>query len=225
MVGMDPLGGDAPVRRLVQLYAGLALYGFSEGLMVLSGLGLPPWAVLHQGLAERTGFSIGACAIVVGALVLLLWIPLRQRPGLGTLSNVVLIGVGIDLTLALVPAPGSTAARVAVLGCGVVLNGMATGLYVGARLGPGPRDGLMTGIARRGHRISRVRTGIEVAVLATGFVLGGTVGAGTALYAVGIGPLVHVFLPRLTVPPVPPAPPAPVPVPMPAAAGGSAARA
>jgi uncharacterized membrane protein YczE len=198
---MDPLRLDRPARRLAQLYLGLALYGFSEALMIVATLGLPPWAVLHQGLAERTGLSIGVCAIVVGALVLLLWIPLRQRPGLGTLSNVVLIGVGIDVSLALLPVPESMLTRASCLLVGVGLNGVATGLYVGARLGPGPRDGLMTGIARRGHRISRVRTSIEVAVLAVGFVLGGTVGFGTVLYAVGIGPLVHRFLPRLTVPP------------------------
>jgi uncharacterized membrane protein YczE len=209
---MDPLRRDMPTRRLTQLYVGLSLYGFSEGLMILGALGLPPWAVLHQGLAERTSLSIGACAVIVGVLVLLLWIPLRQRPGLGTLSNVVLIGVGIDVTLALVAAPESMAARVGFLVGGVVLNGIATGLYVGARLGPGPRDGLMTGIARRGHRISRVRTAIEVSVLVTGFVLGGTVGLGTALYALAIGPLVHRLLPRLTVPPRPPASvPGPVP--------------
>jgi len=188
-------------RRLVQLYAGLILYGASMGLMIRAGLGLDPWDVLHQGLAERLPLSFGMVTIVVGALVLLAWIPLRQRPGIGTLSNVVVIGLAVDATLAVLPAPDALALRVAFLLAGVGLNGVATAAYIGARLGPGPRDGLMTGLVRRtGRSVRMVRTSIEVTVLAVGWLLGGTVGVGTVLYALGIGPLVHVLLPVLTVP-------------------------
>ncbi|MEW2621816.1 hypothetical protein [Streptomyces sp. NPDC048106] len=182
-------------RRLVQLYAGLALYGVSSALLVASGLGLEPWGVLHQGLAGRTGLSIGEVSIVVGAAVLLLWIPLRLRPGLGTVSNVFLIGLALDGTLALLPAAHSLLARVPLMFAGVLLNGAATGLYIAARLGPGPRDGLMTGLHRRtGRSIRLMRTAIEVTVVATGFVLGGTIGVGTVLYALSIGPLAQFFL-------------------------------
>ncbi|MFF9347615.1 YitT family protein [Streptomyces sp. NPDC014734] len=182
-------------RRLVQLYAGLALYGASSALLVRAGLGLEPWGVLHQGLAGRTGLSIGVVSIVVGAAVLLLWIPMRQRPGLGTVSNVFVIGIAMDGTLALVPGVHGLAARIAVMVAGVVVNGIATGLYIAARFGPGPRDGLMTGLHRRtGRSIRLVRTLIEVAVVATGFALGGSLGAGTVLYALAIGPLAQFFL-------------------------------
>jgi uncharacterized membrane protein YczE len=188
-------------RRLVQLYGGLVLYGVSNAMLVLAGLGLDPWDVFHQGLARQTGISIGTWVIIVGAMVLLLWIPLRQRPGLGTISNVVVIGLALDATLAVAPEPQHQAARWACLLGGIALNGFATGCYIGARFGPGPRDGLMTGLAARGHSIRAVRTAIELAVLATGFLLGGTVGIGTLLYAVSIGPLAHVLIPLLTVPP------------------------
>ncbi|MFI9244101.1 YitT family protein [Streptomyces sp. NPDC053086] len=182
-------------RRLVQLYAGLVLYGASSALLVAAGLGLEPWNVLHQGLAELTGVSIGVVSIVVGAAVLLLWIPLRQRPGLGTVSNVFVVGLAMDGTLALLPDARSLAVRVPLLLAGIVLNGMATGLYIAARFGPGPRDGLMTGLHRRtGRSIRLMRTGVEVAVVVTGFVLGGTIGVGTVLYAVSIGPLAQAFL-------------------------------
>ncbi|MDO3704678.1 hypothetical protein Q3W71_23730 [Micromonospora sp. C28SCA-DRY-2] len=206
-----------PVRRLTQLYAGLVLYGVSMALMIRSGLGLDPWDVFHQGLARRTGLSFGAVTIAVGALVLLLWIPLRQRPGIGTVSNVVVIGLVVDATLALLPAGGPLAVRIGLLVAGIVGNGAATGLYIGARLGPGPRDGLMTGlVARRpGWSIRMVRTGIEVTVLAVGWLLGGTVGVGTVAYALAIGPLTQLFLARFTV-----AEPVPVPgrtAPVPAA--------
>ncbi len=186
-------------RRLLQLYGGLALYGFSDAMLVKAGLGLSPWDVLHQGLAERTVISIGGWVIIVGAVVLLLWVPLKQRPGFGTISNVFGIGLAIDASLWLLPTPDATVARWAFLVVGVVLNGVATACYIGARLGPGPRDGLMTGLAARGHSIRVVRTSIEVTVLAIGWLLGGTVGIGTALYAVAIGPLAHVLLPLLTV--------------------------
>lgn len=196
---MDTLLGDHATSRLVRLFAGLTLYGFSDALMVRSGLGLSPWDVLHQGLSRQTGLSIGTWVILVGVVVLLLWIPLRQRPGIGTISNVIVIGLAMDASLALLATPSGYPVRIAVLVAGVVLNGVATGLYIGARLGPGPRDGLMTGFAARGHSIRVVRTGLEVTVLAVGFLLGGTVGVGTLLYALSIGPLVHLFLPRLTV--------------------------
>lgn len=187
------------LRRLSQLYVGLGLYGFSDGLLLLAGLGVDPWDVFHQGLSRRIGLGVGTWVIIVGACVLALWIPLRQRPGIGTLSNVVVIGLVINLTLATVPAPRELALRVAAMVGGVVLNGVATGAYIGAGLGPGPRDGVMTGLAARGHSIRVVRTGIELTVLAAGWLLGGTVGVGTVVYALGIGPLAHVFIPLLRV--------------------------
>ena len=181
--------------RLVQLYAGLVLYGISSSLLVLADLGLDPWDVFHQGLSRTFGLAIGTWAIIVGVVVLLLWIPLRQRPGVGTVSNVVLVGLTMNVVLGHVHAPHALAARIACLVCGVLLNGVATGAYIGAGLGPGPRDGLMTGLAARGHSIRVVRTGLEVTVLAIGWLLGGTVGVGTLVYALSIGPLAHVFIP------------------------------
>ncbi|WP_416958926.1 YczE/YyaS/YitT family protein [Streptomyces sp. Agncl-13] len=182
-------------RRLAQLYVGLALYGASSALLVVSGLGLEPWNVLHQGLAELTGLTIGVVSIIVGAAVLLLWIPLRQRPGLGTVSNVFVVGLAMDGTLALVPDAHGLAVRIPLLLAAIVLNGVATGLYISASFGPGPRDGLMTGLHRRtGRSIRLIRTVIEVAVVATGFTLGGTVGISTLLYALAIGPLAQLFL-------------------------------
>jgi uncharacterized membrane protein YczE len=174
-------------RRLVQLLVGLTLYGVSMAMMIRGALGLDPWDVFHAG-------------ILVGALVLLLWIPLRQWPGLGTIANVVVIGLAADAGLALITTPEALWARAALLASGIVLNGVAGGLYIGSQLGPGPRDGLMTGFARRtGLSIRLVRTTIEVVVLGVGWLLGGPVGVGTVLYAVTIGPLVQFFLPRLTV--------------------------
>ncbi|MFJ4688532.1 YitT family protein [Streptomyces sp. NPDC088789] len=192
-------------RRLVQLYAGLALYGASSALLVEAGLGLEPWNVLHQGLAELTGLTIGVVSIVIGAVVLLLWIPLRQRPGLGTVSNVFVVGVVMDATLAVLPGAHSLAVRIPLMVAGIVLNGVATGLYIAARFGPGPRDGLMTGLHRRtGRSLRLIRTAIEVAVVVTGFALGGTIGVGTLLYAVSIGPLAQLSL-RFFAVPAPPA--------------------
>jgi uncharacterized membrane protein YczE len=191
-----------PVRRLAQLYAGLVLYGASMALQIRAGLGLDPWDVFHQGVANRTGLSFGTVVIVTGAVVLLAWIPLRQRPGFGTVSNVFVIGIAVDATLAVVPHAGSAPVAVAMLLAGVGLNGVAGGAYIGAGLGPGPRDGLMTGLVRRtGGSIRVVRTTLEVTVLVAGAALGGTVGIGTVVYALSIGPLVHAVLPRLTVPP------------------------
>jgi uncharacterized membrane protein YczE len=186
-------------RRLVQLYAGLVLYGVSGSMILLAGLGNDPWDVLHQGLSRHTGLGTGTWVCLVGVIVLLGWIPLRQRPGLGTVSNVIVIGVVMDAMLALFDGPHATAARGTLLVAGVVLNGVATGMYIGARFGPGPRDGLMTGLAARGHSLRVVRTGIELTVLALGAALGGTVGVGTLAYAVSIGPLAHVFVPAFTV--------------------------
>ncbi len=192
--------GSHLCRRLIQLYAGLALYGASSALLVVAGLGLEPWGVLHQGLAERTGISIGVVSIIIGAIVLLLWIPLRQRPGLGTVSNVFAVGLAMDGTLALVPEAHGLAARGGVMVAGIVLNGVATGLYIAARFGPGPRDGLMTGLHQRtGRSIRLVRTAIEVAVVVTGFLLGGSLGVGTVLYALAIGPLAQFFLRFFTI--------------------------
>ena len=189
-----------PVRRLVQLYAGLVLYGASLALQVRAGLGLDPWDVFHQGVADHTGLSFGTVVILTGAAVLLAWIPLRQRPGIGTISNVFVLGIVADATLAVLPEAGSAPVAWAMLIAGVGLNGVASGAYIGAGLGPGPRDGLMTGLVRRtGGSVRIIRTTIEVSVLAVGVVLGGTIGPGTLLYALSIGPLIHVFLPRLTV--------------------------
>jgi len=184
------------VRRLTQLQLGLVLYGLSMALMIRSRLGLDPWDVFHQGIAKRTHLSFGTVTIIVGAAVLLLWIPLRQRPGVGTLSNVVVVGVSVDVFLWLMPPAHAMWLRITLLIAGIVLNGVATGMYIGARLGPGPRDGLMTGlVARTGRSVRLIRTVIEVTVLVTGFLLGGMVGVATVLYAVSIGPLTQLFLP------------------------------
>ncbi|HJX44075.1 MAG TPA: hypothetical protein VJ352_10395 [Geodermatophilus sp.] len=187
-------------RRLVQLYAGLVLYGLSMALLVRSGLGVMPWDVLHQGLARQLGWSLGVVTMVVGALVLLAWVPLRERPGLGTVSNVVVIGLALDAALAVLPEPGALPVRAALVPAGILLNAVATAAYIGVHLGPGPRDGLMTGLVRRtGGSVRVVRTSIEVVVVAAGWLLGGTLGVATVLYAVAIGPLVHALLPRLSV--------------------------
>jgi uncharacterized membrane protein YczE len=187
------------LRRLTQLFAGLVLYGFSDALMLLAGLGVDPWDVFHQGLSRRFGLGVGTWAIIVGVVVLALWIPLRQRPGFGTVSNVIVVGSVIDLSLATIPAPHGLASRTVVLLVGVFLNGVATGAYIGAGLGPGPRDGLMTGLTARGHSIRVVRTVLELTVLVSGWLLGGTVGIGTVVYALAIGPLAHIFIPLFQV--------------------------
>jgi uncharacterized membrane protein YczE len=169
--------------------------------MVRAELGLGPWDVFHQGLAGHTGLSIGEVSIVVGAAVLLLWWPLRQRPGLGTVSNVLLVGLSMDATLWLVPTPAALVLRVPLLAAGIALNGAATGLYIAARFGAGPRDGLMTGLHHStGRSVRLVRTGIELTVLACGSLLGGAVGAGTVAYALAIGPLSQIFLRVFAVP-------------------------
>jgi uncharacterized membrane protein YczE len=186
-------------RRLAQLYGGLVLYGVSASLILLSGLGNDPWDVFHQGLSRQTGIGTGWWVCIVGALVLLLWIPLKQKPGLGTVSNVFIVGLAVVVMLALFDQASELGVQITLLLSGVVLNGVATGMYIGARFGPGPRDGLMTGLAARGHSIRVMRTGIEISVLVAGALLGGTVGIGTLVYAVSIGPLAHFFVPAFTV--------------------------
>src|SRR4051794_33485124 len=191
------------LARLPRLLVGLLCCGVGLSAMVRARLGLGPWEGLHQGISNRTGVPIGTVGIVVGFLVLLGWIPLRQRLGIGTITNVVLIGVTIDVVLAWTSDPCALLVRVVCLVGGVVLVGLGSGLYIGAGLGPGPRDGLMTGISARtdGRRsIRSVRTVIELSVLGVGWLLGGNVGIGTVLFAVAIGPLVQLFLGRLTIP-------------------------
>jgi uncharacterized membrane protein YczE len=168
-------------------------------MLVVARLGLDPWDVLHQGLHRSVGGQVGTWTDIVGVVVLLGWIPLRQRPGVGTVANVILIGLVVNAGLAVLPSPHGTAVRWTEMLAAVLLNAVATGLYIGAGKGPGPRDGLMTGIAGRGHSIRLVRTGIEVTVLVAGWLLGGTVGVGTVVYALAIGPLVHLTLPLLAV--------------------------
>ena len=205
---LAPVPADERPRRSVQLLGGLLLYGLSAGLLIEAKLGIDPWDVLHQGISRHTDISIGKVTIGIGVLVLLGWIPLKQRPGLGTIANAIVIGVAMDLALDLLPRPDAMTMRVVFLALGVLLSGVATGLYIGAGMGPGPRDGLMTGIAARGHSIRVVRTGLEVTVLGLGWVLGGNVGAGTVAYALLIGPIAHVTIPAFTigeaVPVVPP---------------------
>jgi uncharacterized membrane protein YczE len=194
-------------HRLAQLYAGLALYGLSMALLVRAGLGVMPWDVLHQGITRTLGGSLGLVSAVVGALVLLLWIPLRQRPGIGTVSNVVVIGLSVDAALAVIPSVHAMAFRVLLVPVGIALNAVATAAYIGVRLGPGPRDGLMTGLVKRtGKSVGVIRTSIEVSVLVVGFFLGGTVGLGTVVYALSIGPLLQVFMPAFAIKQPVPAP-------------------
>lgn len=193
--------GSMMLRRLVQLYAGLVLYGVTLALMVRANLGLDPWDVFHQGVSRHLEWSLGTVVNVVGALVLLLWFPLRQRPGLGTFSNVFVIGFAVDAALTVLPPVTALPVRFGLLGAGILLNAVATAAYIGARFGPGPRDGLMTGLVARTGRSTRVvRTGIEVGVLFSGWLLGGSVGIGTVAYALLIGPLVGPLLPILRVP-------------------------
>ncbi|MFC9897123.1 YitT family protein [Nocardia sp. NPDC127579] len=184
------------VRRLAALYSGLWLYGFSMAVMIRAGLGLDPWDVFHQGVAAHVPLSFGAVTAVTGVVVLLLWIPLRQKPGLGTISNVIVIGLSVDAGLWLLPDWDSILTRAGAMLLAVVLNAVATVLYIGAGMGPGPRDGLMTGLVRRtGWSVRSIRTSIEVTVLAVGFLLGGSVGIGTLVYAFGIGPLIQLMVP------------------------------
>lgn len=183
-------------RRVLQLLIGLVLYGVGDGLMITAGLGVDPWTVFAQGLAQRTGIGVGWITNIVGLLVLLLWIPLRQKPGIGTLLNVLLVGTAIQATVTVIPPIHAFLAQILVLVAGVVVVAVASGLYIGAHFGPGPRDGLMTGMnARLGWPIWLSRLTVELTVLVIGWLLGGTVGIGTLVFALGIGPLVHIALP------------------------------
>jgi uncharacterized membrane protein YczE len=189
------------VRRTTQLFAGLVFYGLGMALMIESRLGLTSWDVFHQGLSRVTGLSFGWVVILLGVPILVLWIPLRQRPGFGTVANLVVIGFVVDGALATIPAPAPIWLRIGYLVAGIVVIGLGTGLYIGARMGPGPRDGLMTGMVARFPRLSirLVRTVMELSVLGLGWVLGGTVGIGTLAFALSIGPLAQVFIPMFTV--------------------------
>jgi uncharacterized membrane protein YczE len=200
MTSMEQWYAGRRARRLVQLLVGLTLYGSSMAMTLRSGLGLDPWDVFHAGIMGHTGLSFGTIVIIVGAVVLLLWVPLRQWPGLGTLLNVVVIGLATDATLSILEAPSAPLAGWALLLGGIVGNGLAGAMYIGSQFGAGPRDGLMTGLVRRtGRSVRLVRTTLELTVLVVGWLLGGTVGIGTLLYALMIGPVVQVFLPVLTV--------------------------
>lgn len=194
------------LRRFVQLLIGLLLFAVSLALLVTADLGLDPWDVFHQGLARTFEVRLGTVVVVASLAVLALWIPLRQRPGLGTVLNALLIGVVFEAAISVLGDAESTLARWAILVAAIAMNAVATGMYVGAGLGPGPRDGLMTGLANRGHSIRTVRTAIEVVVLAIGWLLGGSVGIGTVVFALSIGPLVHFTLPPFTIEPVSPQP-------------------
>ena len=197
LITFVPLG-ERPLRRLPQLFTGLALYGFSLSVMVRASLGVNPWSVLYEGLEKHTRFSFGTISGIVGALVLLLWIPLRQRPRLGTFANVVVLAFASDLGLSLIPPPSGLTARIGLLIGGILLNGLSVAVYVGARFGPGPRDGLMTGAsALTGRSIRLIRTLIEIVVLTAGWLLGGDVGVGTVLYSLTIGWIVQFLMPKL----------------------------
>jgi len=197
---VEQLRAGRLARRLPQLYAGLVLYGFTGACLIRSRLGNSPWDVLHQGIAAHLGVSIGAVTIAVSVLVLLGWIPLRQIPGLGTLSNALIVGLATNLGLAVLPASRALPAQIALTAAGIAGNAVATAMYIGARFGPGPRDGLMTGLHRRtGRPVWIVRTSIEVSVVVAGIALGGVFGFGTVLYAVTIGPLVQPLLPLFEV--------------------------
>ena len=197
-------------RRLAQLFVGLTIFGLSMAMLIRGGLGMIPWDVFHYGVASHVPLSFGTIAIITALAVLLLWIPLREMPGLGTVANAIWVGVAADLSLGLLGTPDLLIAKIALMIGGIVLNAFATALYIGAQFGPGPRDGLMTGLARRLPVSMRIiRTGIEVVVVLVGWLLGGVVGVGTVLFALAIGPLTQWFLPPLVVRVAPPTGPAP----------------
>ncbi len=192
---------QAMTRRLLQLYAGLLLYGLSMALQVRAMLGLGPWDVFHEGITEHTGLSFGTVVILTSVAVLALWIPLRQKPGLGTISNVFVVGLAADLGLAIIPEGEGLAVQIAMLAAGVGLNAVAGAAYLGANFGPGARDGLMTGFVKlTGGSVGKIRTTIELSVMAAGFALGGTVGLGTIVYALSIGPLLQLMIPTFRAP-------------------------
>jgi uncharacterized membrane protein YczE len=196
-------------RRLPQLYVGLVLYGVSLAMMVRGALGLAPWDVLHSGFIRHVPMTLGQAVVLFSFVVLVLWIPLKEMPGLGTISNALVVGFSADATLAVLDRPDAMGARIALMLGGVALCGLASALYIGAQLGRGPRDGLMTGLARRtGLSLRLVRTGLEVAVVVIGLLLGGVLGIGTVVYALAIGPLTQLMLPWFTVDLLQPAQPA-----------------
>lgn len=204
VAGSSPTTASVPMaKRVVRCVIGLVACGVGVTMLVLGDVGLAPWDVLHQGITERTGIGIGTVSILVGFGLLLVWIPLQVRLGAGTVLNAIIIGGTVDVLLPHLPEPDHPVVRVALMGLGVLAFGVGTGLYIGARLGPGPRDGLMTGIAARGHSLRLVRTAIEVAVLALGALLGGSIGIGTAVFALAIGPLAQFFLARFDTRPGP----------------------
>ena len=186
-------------QRLVRCIFGLALFGIGISLQMNANIGAPPWDVFHQGVAKQTEISVGKIIVMTGFILLLLWIPLKQKPGLGTILNALEIGLVADLALAIIPEPKNIFVRVMMASLGIVIVAIGTGFYIGSALGPGPRDGLMTGLAKRGIPIRIGRTAIEVTVLVVGLLLGGQVGVATFAFALGVGPLVHFFLPRLAI--------------------------
>ncbi|MFP3882865.1 MAG: YczE/YyaS/YitT family protein [Actinomycetota bacterium] len=194
-----PVRGKNLQRRFIQLLIGLVLFGVGIAMMLQSRLGLPPWDVLHQGLTEEFGITVGIWSIIISVGILVLWLPLREKYGVGTVLNAIIIGVVIDIGALVIPQPESVWWNIVLMLGGIVLIGLASGMYIGANLGPGPRDGLMTAIARRGPSIRLTRWGLEVVVLITGILLGGTFGVGTIAFAVFIGPIVQFFLPRWSI--------------------------
>ena len=194
------LRGGRLWRRLPQLLLGLYLFGASMAMMVNAGLGMMPWDVLHSGIKNQVPLTFGTIVTILAFLVLLIWIPLRQQPGIGTILNALLVGPALDLTRLFLPRPEELGWNIALMVTGVVLNGAASAMYIGTQFGPGPRDGLMTGLSRvTGRSIRLVRTLIEVSVVAIGWLLGGVVGVGTVLYALGIGPVTQALLPAFIV--------------------------
>ncbi|MFN3254943.1 MAG: YczE/YyaS/YitT family protein [Ilumatobacter sp.] len=207
---------DRAVERIVRCVIGLFLFGLGITLLIRADLGAAPWDVFHTGVSELTGIGVGPIIVITGVLLLLLWIPLRELPGLGTVLNALLIGVFVDLTMPIVGSTELLVARFAMMIGGVVLIGIGSGFYIGAGLGPGPRDGLMTGLSKRtiaGRRISirLARTSVELTVLVVGVLMGGAIGVGTAAFTFGIGPLVQIFLPRLQIRPGSPVTTTPLP--------------
>jgi len=186
-------------QRFVRCVFGLALFAIGISLQMNANIGAPPWDVFHQGVAKQTEISVGKIIVMTGFVLLLLWIPLKQRPGLGTILNALEIGLVADLALAIIPEPENIFTRILMAALGIVIVSIGTGFYIGSALGPGPRDGLMTGLAKRGVPIRIGRTAIEVTVLVVGLLLGGQVGVATFAFALGVGPLVHFFLPRLAI--------------------------
>jgi uncharacterized membrane protein YczE len=198
---LQPLA-DRPAQRVTRCVGGLALFGIGVALQKEGQMGLAPWDVFHEGFSQVLGWQFGRALVLTSFLVLLLWIPLRQRPGIGTLLNAVEIGVVADIAIALLPEPETLWVRIPFMLVGVLLVGIGSGFYIGAGLGPGPRDGLMTGLAARGMKVSRARTSVELTVLLLGWILGGSVGVGTLVFALSIGPIVARTIPLLRLAPL-----------------------